>query len=312
MKIALAQINPTVGDLEGNLQKIQAFHARAAAAGAALVVFPELAVTGYPPLDLVSHGSFVAQADGAVDRLASVLTGPPALVGCILPNPESAGRPVINAAVLIREGTRVSTHAKSRLPTYDVFDEDRYFEPAARVQPFELGGLRVGVTVCEDIWSGPEDDRPRYRGDPVEELGRQGVDLLVNLSASPFHAGKSRARERRLQEIAADLGCPVALVNQVGGNDSLLFDGRSLAVGPGNRLLARGAAFDEEVESRVTSIQGEMTHRSHGDHAGQCRHAFQELRKERRLRLGFRIFRRGQRDGRFESSSGAEAGVDLE
>jgi NAD+ synthase (glutamine-hydrolysing) len=247
VKIALAQTNPTVGDVDGNCLKIISFHERAMTAGADLVVFPEMAVTGYPPLDLLMREGFVASCEAALERLAARLRQRTAIVGCVLPNPAPGGRLVQNAAVLLHEGRIQSVHGKTRLPTYDVFDEDRYFEPATERIPARILGKRVGVTICEDIWDGPQDNRLRYPVDPVDDLVKQGIDFLLNISASPFHAGKAKIREELLQSIARDSGVPVLLVNQVGGNDSLLFDGRSLAVGVDGRILARAGAFVEDL-----------------------------------------------------------------
>ncbi len=247
MKVALAQINPTVGDIEGNCQKIADFHQRAVAAGAELTVFPELALVGYPPLDLVSRDDFVERCHQALGQLATQLAGVPALVGCVLRNPEASGRPIQNAAVLLADGQLRFVQAKSRLPSYDVFDEERYFEAAQEQKPLEIGGQKIGVTICEDIWAGPEDDRRRYPFDPVAELATQGVDFLVNLSASPFHAGKGKEREEVARSAAAKASVPLLLVNQVGGNDSLLFDGRSLAIAADGRVFARAEAFSEDL-----------------------------------------------------------------
>jgi NAD+ synthase (glutamine-hydrolysing) len=247
MKAALAQINPTVGDLEGNSEKILDFHRQAKLAGAELVVFSEMALSGYPPLDLLGRPAFVERCEKALSNLAGRLKGPPALLGTVLPNPVPEGRAVRNVAALLAEGKVRFVQAKSRLPTYDVFDEDRYFEPAAERQAVEVGNKRVGVTICEDIWEGPQEGRSRYRLDPVGMLSAQGIDLLVNLSASPYHAGKGKEREELLRSIARGHGVPVIFVNQVGGNDSLLFDGRSLAMGPDGQLIARAEAFREDL-----------------------------------------------------------------
>jgi NAD+ synthetase len=259
MKVALAQINPTVGDLEGNSGKIVDFHQQAKLAGADLVVFSEMALTGYPPLDLLGRPAFIDRCEIALSDLAGKLTGPPALVGTVLPNPVPEGRAVRNVAVLLDGGVVRSVHAKSRLPTYDVFDEDRYFEPAAERQPAEVNGKRVGVTVCEDIWEGPQEGRSRYRLDPVGILSAQGIDMLVNISASPFHAGKGKEREELLRSIARGQEVPVLFINQVGGNDSLLFDGRSMVMGPDGKLIARAEAFREDlVLADLDSGQGDM------------------------------------------------------
>jgi NAD+ synthase (glutamine-hydrolysing) len=259
MKIALAQIDPTVGDIPGNCDKIVEFHARASKLGADLVVFSELAVSGYPPLDLINRQGFVETCYSALQDLARKLAATPALVGCVVPNPSEDGRSVFNAAALLEGGQVKSTHFKSRLPSYDVFDEDRYFEPAKKWEPADICGLRVGVTICEDIWQGPDQDRLRYSVDPVERLKERGIDLLINLSASPFCAGKGKVREELLRKLAGQLGVPVVLVNQVGGNDSLLFDGRSLAMNTDGRLLARAEAFSEDlVMVDLEQGQGDM------------------------------------------------------
>jgi NAD+ synthase (glutamine-hydrolysing) len=259
MKVALAQINPTVGDLEGNSNKILDFHRQAKLAGADLVVFSEMSLTGYPPLDLLGRPAFVERCEIALSDLAGKLKAPPALVGTVLPNPVPEGRAVRNVAALLAEGKVRSVHVKSRLPTYDVFDEDRYFEPAAERQPAEVDGKRVGVTICEDIWEGPQEGRTRYRLDPVGILSAQGIDMLVNLSASPFHAGKGREREELLRSVARGQGIPVLFVNQVGGNDSLLFDGRSMVMGPDGKLIARAEAFREDlILADLASGKGDM------------------------------------------------------
>jgi len=259
MKVALAQINPTVGDLEGNSNKILDFHRQARLAGAELVVFSEMALTGYPPLDLLGRPAFVDRCEIALSDLAAQLKGSPALVGTVLPNPVPEGRAVRNVAALLAEGQVRSVHVKSRLPTYDVFDEDRYFEPASEWRPAEVSGKRMGVTICEDIWEGPVEGRKCYRLDPVRELSAQGIDLLANLSASPFRPGKGKVRENLLRSIARELGVPVLFANQVGGNDSLPFDGRSMAVGPDGKLIARAEAFREDlVLADLDSGQGDM------------------------------------------------------
>jgi NAD+ synthase (glutamine-hydrolysing) len=247
MRIALAQLDPTVADLGGNARKLEAAYSRAVTAGAELVVFSELALIGYPPLDLLGRDEFLAAAGRELHALAARLGPVPALVGCVLPTPGSGGRPIQNCAALLQGGRLVAAQAKTRLPTYDVFDEDRYFEPAEARRPLEIAGRRVGVTVCEDIWEGPHEGRRRYAAEPVAELVAQGAELIVNLSASPFHAGRGREREEHLGGIARRVGRPVLLVNQVGGDDSLLFDGRSLCVGPDGALWARAAAFREDL-----------------------------------------------------------------
>jgi NAD+ synthase (glutamine-hydrolysing) len=247
MRIALAQINPTVGDLAGNRRRIHDAYAQARAKGADLVVLPELALVGYPPLDLLARDDFVRAIERNVHELAAEISSPVLLLGAVLPNPETTGRPIQNVAVLISKGRIQSVHAKTRLPTYDVFDEDRYFEPAQTRSVATVGKTRVGIVVCEDIWPGPERGRTRYQNDPVADLAGQGIDVLINLSASPFHAGRCREREQLLAEIATRIGKPVLLVNQVGGNDSLIFDGASLAVSPDGSVRMRARSFNEDL-----------------------------------------------------------------
>ena len=222
MKIALAQLNPIVGDLDGNRRKIIDFHTRAVASGAELVVYPELALIGYPPLDLLDRPGFISACESAIHQLARELNGAPALVGCVLPNSDPDGRPVYNTAALLANGEMQSIHIKTRLPSYDVFDEDRYFEPATQRTPAEIGGARVGVTICEDIWEGPEQGRRRYKVDPVKDLEQSGIDLLINLSASPFHAGRGKQREEAVCALAKRMKRPVLLVNLDGFWDPLL------------------------------------------------------------------------------------------
>jgi NAD+ synthetase len=247
MRIALAQINPTVGDVSGNRRRIHEAYAKARDRGADLVVLPELALVGYPPLDLLARNDFVQEIERNVHELAAEISSPALLLGAVLPNPEPTGRPIQNVAILISQGRIQSVHAKTRLPTYDVFDEDRYFEPARTRSVATVGGTRVGIVICEDIWPGPERGRVRYQDDPVTDLAGQGIDVLINLSASPFHAGRCREREQLLAGIAARIGKPALLVNQVGGNDSLIFDGASLAVSPDGSVRMRARSFGEDL-----------------------------------------------------------------
>lgn len=247
MKVALAQLNPVVGDLAGNARRILDMHRRAVAAGADLSVFPELSLVGYPPLDLLSRREFIADAEASLARLAAEIGPVPAIVGSVRPNPAPVGRPLFNVAAVLCDGRIEAAQAKTRLPTYDVFDEDRYFEPAAERRFLRIGAFRVGLVVCEDIWDGPEPGRQRYPVDPLAELQRQGIDLLINISASPFHRGRGRERERQIAELARALRVPVLLVNQVGGNDGLIFDGRSLAFDENGNLLARAECFREDL-----------------------------------------------------------------
>ncbi|MDE3067819.1 MAG: NAD+ synthase [Verrucomicrobiota bacterium] len=247
MKIALAQINTTVGDLTGNEKKILAAYQRALAAGADLVIFPELATTGYPPRDLLLRPQFVAENLAVMDRLAAASGKAGLVVGYVGRNEKRPGRSVTNAVALLHEGRVVASRAKTLLPTYDVFDEDRYFEPAAENAPLAFKGQTIGLTICEDVWNDEDfwDDR-RYRRNPAVELASGGATLLLNSSASPWHLGKDRTRRDMLSQLAAKTRCPVVYCNLVGGNDELIFDGASLAFDAQGRLLAQGKRFEED------------------------------------------------------------------
>ena len=249
MNIALLQINPTVGDLAGNAALIAAAAAKARAAGADLAVTPELALVGYLPRDLLLSASFITRAWHQLDALARELAeGPPTLVGLPEVNPSDEGRPLFNSAALLRDGTVQQRFRKALLPTYDVFDEDRYFEPFHGAQVLDIAGTRVGISICEDIWNDRDFwKRRRYHHDPVEELVRAGAKAIVNLSASPFSVGKHTRREEMLSSMARKYGVPLVYVNQYGGNDDLVFDGRSCGFSATGVPLARGASFDADV-----------------------------------------------------------------
>ena len=249
LKIALLQINPTVGDLAGNARLIEEAAGAARAKGAALAVTPELALVGYLPRDLLLSTGFVARSWLTLAELARNLPADiPVLVGLPEPNPSEEGRPLFNTAALVRGGTVEHRFRKALLPTYDVFDEDRYFEPFHGPQVLDLAGTRVGVSVCEDIWNDRDFwRRRRYHHDPVEELVRAGAQAIVNLSASPFSAGKHGRREEMLGATARKYGVPIAYVNQFGGNDDLVFDGRSCAFDTAGRAIARGCSFGADV-----------------------------------------------------------------
>jgi NAD+ synthetase len=247
MKAALAQINTTVGDISGNEAKILAAYARGVAAGADLVVAPELALTGYPPRDLVLSDDFIAKNLAALERLARQ-TGNTALVtGYIGLNEVRPGRKATNAIALLQNGKIIATRTKTLLPTYDVFDEDRYFEPATENAPVDFNGTKIGLTICEDVWNDEDfwDDR-RYRRNPAFELTAAGAKIIINASASPWHLGKNRVRQDMLAKLAAKSKCPVVYCNLVGGNDELIFDGASLAFNGHGELLAEGRMFAED------------------------------------------------------------------
>ncbi|HEX4757009.1 MAG TPA: NAD+ synthase [Terracidiphilus sp.] len=250
MKIALAQIDPTVGDFTGNLDKIVAASRRAAALGARLTVFSELAVCGYPPADFLEKPSFLVRCRSAVDELAAATSSLPTavLAGVALPSQGESGKPAVNAAVLLDGGRLLLEQHKRLLPFYDVFDEQRYFAPARSQQVVELDGVRLAITICEDAWN-DKNFWPRrlYAVDPIEELMRQHPDVHINLSSSPFWHGKRAIRREMLAAIARRDGVPVLMSNQVGGNDSLIFDGSSLALNARGELIAQCASFQEDL-----------------------------------------------------------------
>jgi len=249
MKIALLQVNPTVGDLQGNRTIIMDALRGAAAAGADLAVTPELALVGYLPRDLLLSAGFVRKSREALDALARDAAAlPPVLVGVPEPNPSDEGRPLFNSAALVCNGRVMQHFRKALLPTYDVFDEDRYFEPFHGPQLLDVAGRRVGISICEDIWNDRDYwKRRRYHHDPIEELVHAGASVVINLSASPFTAGKQRRREEMLSSMAKKHRVPVAYVNQFGGNDDLVFDGRSGMFNADGAPIARGRSFDADV-----------------------------------------------------------------
>lgn len=250
MKIALAQINPTIGALQGNAEKIAAKARQAGAAGAELVIFPEMAIGGYPPRDLVEKPDFVAACRGWLEWASRQCPSVAILCGCATPAAAETGKSVHNSALVLRDGELLFQQSKMLLPTYDVFDESRNFAPAARQRVWRWRGLRLAVTICEDAWNDkhywPQRQRRLYAEDPVADQLRQGADLLINISASPYSHGKMSLREEMLGAIAREYQIPVVLVNQVGGNDQLVFDGSSLALGPMGELRARLHAFAED------------------------------------------------------------------
>ncbi len=250
MKIALAQINPTVGDFTGNLEKIIAASHRAAAHGARLTVFSELVICGYPPADFLQKPSFLARCRLAVDQLAAATAGLSTAVvaGVALPHDAETGKPAVNAAVLLDKGKLLLEQHKRLLPFYDVFDEQRYFSPSKQQKVIELDGKRLAISICEDAWNDKGFWHHRlYKVDPMEELMLQHPDLHVNLSSSPFWHGKRAIRREMLAAIARRDGIPILMCNQVGGNDSLIFDGSSLGLNPEGELIAQAASFEEDL-----------------------------------------------------------------
>jgi NAD+ synthetase len=250
VKIALAQINPTVGDFSGNLKKIVAASRRAAALGARLTVFSELVICGYPPADFLEKPSFLARCRTAVDELAAATRDLKTAVvaGVALAAEGESGKPAVNAAVLLNGGHLLLEQHKRLLPFYDIFDEQRYFVPSRPQRVVELDGVRLAITICEDAWN-DKNFWPRrlYTVDPIEELMRQQPGVLINLSSSPFWHGKRAIRRQMLAAIARHNSIPVLLSNQVGGNDSLIFDGSSLALNAQGELIAQAASFEEDL-----------------------------------------------------------------
>ena len=244
MKIGFAQINPTVGDLRGNFEKIAGAYDQLARAGADIVIAPELAVTGYPPQDLVFKSRFVPENLAVLDQLQKRLNKPALLVGFVDRN-EGRGKPFHNAAALLQAGEPLQKTHKSLLPTYDVFDEDRYFEPAREIAPLNFRGHRIGVTICEDIWTERYLPRPFYDVDPVRALVAQEAEMILNVSASPFSLRKPAVRREMISGLAGTYQRPIFYCNAVGGNDQLVFDGNSIAVNARGQLLAQLPAFEE-------------------------------------------------------------------
>ena len=245
MKIGFAQINPTVGDLRGNCELIIGAYERLAAAGAELILTPELAISGYPPQDLVFKSRFVSENLAILEKLHSRVGEAALLVGFVDRN-EGRGKPFHNAAALLERGKPLRKAHKSLLPTYDVFDEDRYFEPASRVEPFDVHGKRIGVTICEDIWTEHYLPRPLYDIEPVRGLIEQGAEIIVNLSSSPFTLHKPAVRYEMVAGSARTHRRAICYCNVVGGNDQLLFDGNSIAVNSAGNLIAQLGAFHED------------------------------------------------------------------
>lgn len=254
MKIALAQINPVIGDLRGNSQSIRDVARRARDQGADLVVFPELSVTGYPPQDLLDSPSFIDEVESAIDWIATeVPQDIGVVIGAPIRNEAPAGRLLFNTAILLEGGRRVAVVRKMLLPTYNIYDERRYFEAADSIEPVQWRGKRLGIHVCEDMWNtalsipAPPSERPLYVIDPVQELVDQGAEILINISASPFAIGKRAQREDMVAGIARHHQVPFVFVNQVGANAEFIHSGDSCVYSAnGNRLLTC-RAFEEDL-----------------------------------------------------------------
>ncbi|HXU21663.1 MAG TPA: NAD+ synthase [Verrucomicrobiae bacterium] len=269
MKIALAQINPTVGDFDGNARKIIDFANRAAKGRATLVIFPELAVCGYPPADLLEKPAFVARAGEVIEEIAGhTADGKTAIIcGYVTPAPKGTGKHVMNSAALLRNGRVDFVQSKMLLPFYDVFDEQRYFAAAHDQRLLSIAGEQAALTICEDAWNDKSFWENRlYNVDPVEELMHAGGSLILNISASPYWRGKLKTRRDMLSAIARHHCKPVIMVNQVGGNDSLVFDGSSLALGPDGEVIAQAKSFEEDlVYVDTESLTGDMHSQSQSE-----------------------------------------------
>jgi len=254
MKVGLAQINPTVGDFAANSAAILAAYSSLVKSGAEVVITPELALPGYPPLDLLFKSRFVPQNLAALAALHAQIGEVPLLVGCVDVN-TGPGRPFRNTAAILERGKPIRKIFKSLLPTYDVFDEARYFQPAEKNEPVEIAGIRCGVTICEDIWSREYLPRPLYDCDPLASLAAQGAKVILNLSASPFEVGKPRRRFEMLAARARTHRVAIAYCNTVGGNDQLIFDGNSFAISETGECLAQLAPFRTESALAEFKIQ---------------------------------------------------------
>jgi NAD+ synthase/NAD+ synthase (glutamine-hydrolysing) len=265
----LGQINPTVGDFSGNAAKIIQFALQARSAGAGLILFPELCVCGYPPRDLVERPSFVARNRATVERIAAETQGIAVICGLVTAAEAATGKKVMNSAALLRDGRIEFIQSKMLLPTYDVFDEMRNFAPAKSQQLFGFCGNQMALTICEDAWNDKRFwNRRLYGVDPVEELVHAGGNFVLNISASPFWMGKRELRRDMLAAIARNQKVPVAMVNQVGGNDSLVFDGSSLVIAPDGEVIAQAKSFEEDLiffDSQTAGSAKPDLHRLSGD-----------------------------------------------
>lgn len=266
VRIALAQINPTVGDFSGNSAKIIDYALRAKGAGVDLVLFPELSVCGYPPRDLVERPWFVERNRQAAEEIASRTQRIGVICGLVTPAEAATGKSVMNSAALLRDGKIAAIQSKRLLPTYDVFDEVRNFAPADKQSVIPFNGNPLALTICEDAWNDKNFwDRRLYGVDPVEDLIAAGGRILLNISASPFYLHKRELRRDMLSAIAKHYRLPVAMVNQVGGNDSLVFDGSSLALGPDGEVIAQAKSFEEDLVCFDSeTLQGDIHDRDDG------------------------------------------------
>jgi NAD+ synthase (glutamine-hydrolysing) len=247
MRVGFAQINTTVGDIETNARKILAAYQEASQQGAQLVITPELALTGYPPQDLVFKSGFVTQTLDQLRVLHERISAVPLLVGYVDFNPKKTGKPFVNSCAVLEKDRPIRKIFKSLLPTYDVFDEARYFEPADDQRPIELLGTKIGITICEDIWTDKYLRHDLYHCDPVGRLVSLGASVILNLSSSPFSVGKPALRRAMVTELALQHRIPFFYCNAVGGNDELIFDGNSFVISEEGATVARFASFAEQI-----------------------------------------------------------------
>ncbi|MDA8132184.1 MAG: NAD+ synthase [Elusimicrobia bacterium] len=290
MKIAIAQINPKVGDIAGNLRLIEAFGHRAQAAGADIAVFPELTITGYPPLDLLEKKWFIDSNLRALRELAALRLRTALAIGYVDRNPAKKGKPLHNAIALIDGGRIAARRFKSLLPTYDIFDEARYFEPAAENRPLQFRGKTIGLTVCEDIWADTAllPSRLLYRNNPARTLCAGKASIVINSSASPFFRGKSALRRRILSGLARRTRTHIIYANQFGANDELIFDGNSFALTPEGTVASAAASFSEDLVLVDTEARPLRTAATSPDPAAEIRDALTLGIRDYFSKLGFR------------------------
>ncbi|MBI1861815.1 MAG: NAD+ synthase [Deltaproteobacteria bacterium] len=253
MNVVVAQINPQVGNIEKNTERILKAVNEAQSLKAQLLIFPELAMVGYPPRDLVYSPSLRKRQDAGLAQIRATLGDMTAIIGCLTANPHHFGRPLRNSAAVLHARQETRYYHKQLLPTYDVFDEERYFEPGLEPLIWNLNGSQVGVTICEDIWNFDGFRERHYRRQPLEGYRDRGLSLLVNLSSSPYRKGRPQARIDLLARVSQVVKCPVVYCNQVGGNDELVFDGCSLVTDSIGRVTTQGPAFEEAVFSAMTT-----------------------------------------------------------
>ena len=277
MRIALAQINPTVGDLTGNVDRIVRFARAAAEREAEAVIFPELSITGYPPRDLVEKPSFIAHSERALERVARETAdlGMSVICGFVARSEADTGKRALNSAAMIEGGQVVFRQSKMLLPNYDVFDEARYFRPAEREFLCTLRGKKVALTICEDAWNDRRFWKQRlYQRDPVEELFEAGGEMLICINASPYNMGKRTIRRSIYRAAARRYRKPVIYVNQVGGNDQLVFDGSSFAMNGAGEVIASARSFEEDLI--IVDVDASTGDRRE-DFPEECEAAYQAL-----------------------------------